>query len=127
MAETAVKTNGGAARPAPARVTFTPRVDILETPDELRLLLDLPGVKPDGVDVRFERGELTVLGRCAATTPAGKRLAAEYEVGDYYRAFLIGEEVAADRITAELTNGVLTVHLPRAESAKARRIAVQAS
>lgn len=111
---------------APARrVTFTPRADILETAEELLLLLDLPGVKPDDVDLRFERGELTVHAHCTAPDGPGKSLLAEYEIGDYYRAFLIGEEVATDSIRAELKNGVLAVHLPKAESARPRRISVQ--
>jgi HSP20 family protein len=126
MAKTAVQANGPQARAA-RRVTFTPRADILETSDELLLMLDLPGVRTDGVDVRFERGELTVHGRCEPSQPSGQCLATEFEVGDFYRAFLIGQEVAADKISAELKDGVLTVHLPRSEQAKARRISVTGS
>jgi len=106
-------------------VTFTPRADILETAEELRLLLDMPGVRPEDVEVQFERGELAVHGRWAPVERAGKLLAAEYEVGDYYRAFLIGQEVDAEKINAELKNGVLTVHLPKSAAARARRIAVR--
>jgi HSP20 family protein len=129
MSDTALQKNNGAQRRgavlAERQVTFTPRADILETTEELRLLLDMPGVKPDDVEVQFERGELTVHGRCAPREKSGRLLAAEYEVGDYYRAFLIGQEVDAEKINAELKNGVLTVHLPKSASAKARRIAVQ--
>jgi HSP20 family protein len=130
MAETSVKPNGEVverARPAGrAQVTFTPRVDILETPEELLLLLDLPGVKPEGVDLHFERGELTVHGKVGAPVERpGRCLAQEYETGDYYRAFLISQDVAADRIRAELKAGVLKVHLPKAPTAQPRKIAVQ--
>jgi HSP20 family protein len=111
----------GAAR----RPTFTPRVDILEKEDELLLLLDVPGVRPEDVELNFERGELTVQGHCEPTEQRGRYLAAEYEVGDFYRAFLIGQDVAADRISAGLKDGVLTVHLPKSDAARARRIAVQ--
>jgi len=130
MAETTLKTNGEVverARPtARAEVTFTPRVDILETPEELLLLLDMPGVRPEDVDLNFERGELTVHGKCSppAQRP-GRCLAEEYETGDYYRAFLISQDVAADRIGAELKNGVLKVHLPKAAAAQPRKISVQ--
>jgi len=44
--------------------TFTPRVDIIETPEELLLFADMPGVKPEDVDVRFENGELIIHGKC---------------------------------------------------------------
>lgn len=107
-------------------VTFTPRVDILDNPEELMLLLDVPGVKPENVDLHFERGELTVHAHFSATEPVGKVLLNEYEVGDYYRAFLIGEDVAPEHIHAELKNGVLTIHLPKKASARPQRIAVQA-
>src|SRR5947209_1022273 len=113
MVETAVRKHDGVvlwgASPEQRRLTFTPRADILETADEMRLLLDMPGVKSEDVEVHFERGELTVHGKCAPPEKPGKLLAAEYEVGDYYRAFIVGQDVDAERISAELKHGVLTV------------------
>src|SRR5947207_2314916 len=104
------------ARPAAAgqqrRATFTPPVDILELPEELVLLVDLPGVKPDAVDIDFERGELTVKARRQTPARPGRAWVEEFEAGDFYRGFLISQEVAPDRITAELKDGVLKVHLP---------------
>ena len=126
MVDTALKKDDRRAKLAERRLTFTPRADILETADELRLLLDLPGVRPEDVELNFERGELTVLGKCATPERPGRLLAAEYEVGDYYRAFLIGQEVDAEKISAELKSGVLTVHLPKSAAARSRRIAVKA-
>lgn len=110
---------------SPARtVTVTPRVDVLELEDEVLVLADLPGVKPDEVDVRFEKGELTVHGR-RQPGHAGKGAALrEYEATNYFRAFALAESIAADRITAELKNGVLTVHLPKVEAVKPRKIQV---
>jgi len=129
MSDTALQktedTRKRAAVLAERSVTFTPRADILETAEELRLLLDMPGVRPEDVEVQFERGELAVHGRWAEVERAGKVLEAEDEVGGYYRAFLIGQEVDAERINAELKNGVLTVHLPKSAAARARRIAVR--
>jgi HSP20 family protein len=113
------------AAPFERRVTYTPAVDILELPEELVLMLDVPGVKPDGVEVHFERGELTVQGKRTCAERQGQCLLEEVEVGDYWRAFLISQDVAADKINAELKNGVLTVHLPRSEAALPRRIAVK--
>lgn len=124
MSNTVVKANGPAARPV-ARVRFTPRVDILERPDEMVLHLDLPGVKAEDVEVQFERGELTVKGTRHLPSLPGRSLVEEFGAGEYYRAFLISQDVAADRITAELKNGVLTVRLPRAEAARPRKIGVQ--
>jgi HSP20 family protein len=125
--DTLTRRNNSAAekRPAPRTVVFTPSVDILELPEELVLLVDLPGVKPDGVTVDFERGELTVRARREPAPRSGRGLVEEFEAGDYHRAFLISQEVAGDKIAAELKNGVLTVHLPKAAAAMPRRIAVK--
>src|SRR5262245_56510714 len=105
-------------------VTVTPRVDILETDDELLLLVDMPGVDPAHLVVRFEDGELLLHGR---RTPrfAQRPWLWEYETGSFFRSFRVSEKVAPDRISAELKNGVLTLHLPKAEAARPRKIAVK--
>jgi HSP20 family protein len=105
-------------------LTYTPRVDILETEDELLLLADLPGVKEENVDVRFENGELTLHARRAPVKTTGAILW-ENQVGDFFRAFRISEQIDAGKIWAELKNGVLTLHLPKMETAKPRKIAVR--
>jgi len=104
---------------------FTPRVDIMETEEESQLLADLPGVKPEEVDVRFDNGELIIDGRCAPRHQGANYLLSEYGVGDFYRAFTISEQIDWPKISAELKNGVLTVRLPKAETAKPRKIAVK--
>jgi HSP20 family protein len=130
MSELKTKQNGPQAVKEPVavpqrRVALTPAVDILELPNELVLQVDLPGVKADGVDIHFERGELTVKARREPTPRAGRGLVEEFLPGEYTRGFLISQDVAADKISAELKNGVLTVHLPKAEAAMPRRISVQ--
>jgi len=104
---------------------FTPRVDILETADELTLLADMPGVKPEDADIRFENGELVIHGRCQPRHEGASFLLSEYGVGDFYRAFTITQDVDADKIGAEMKHGVLTVHLPKAEKVKPKKIAVK--
>jgi HSP20 family molecular chaperone IbpA len=106
-------------------VTFAPRVDIMETEEELLLFADVPGVKQDDVDLRFEKGELVLHCRCAPRHPDVKFLAQEYEVGDYYRLFTISEQIDPDKIDASLQGGVLTVHLPKRETVKPRKIVVK--
>jgi HSP20 family protein len=105
-------------------VCYTPRVDIMETEEESLLLADLPGVKPEDVDVRFDNGELIIDGRCAPRHEGAKYLLCEYGVGDFYRAFSISEHIDWQKISAELKNGVLTVHLPNAETVKPKKITV---
>ena len=104
---------------------FTPLVDVRETEEESLLLADLPGVKPEDVDVRFDNGELIIDGRCAPRHQGANYLLSEYGVGDFYRAFTISEQIDWQRISAELKAGVLTVHLPKAETVKPRKITVK--
>jgi HSP20 family molecular chaperone IbpA len=68
-------------------VSYTPRVDIRETEEELTLFADLPGAKSEDVDVRFENGELCLQARCPARQQGTSYLLSEYGVGDFYRAF----------------------------------------
>jgi HSP20 family protein len=128
MAETALQKDPGAGL-APAEVTrgvtYTPRVDILETEDELLLFADLPGVKEDEVDIRFENGELTLHARRERTDVGEGQWLWENLTGDFFRAFRISEQVDAGKIWAELKNGVLTLHLPKVEAAKPRKITVK--
>jgi HSP20 family protein len=106
-------------------VFFTPRVDIYETDSELTLYADVPGVSPDDVELRYENGELILHGRVKPRHREENYLLQEYEEGDFYRAFSIHESIDAGRIEAECKNGVLIVHLPKVEQARARQITVR--
>jgi HSP20 family protein len=105
--------------------TFTPRVDIIETPEELLLYADLPGVRSEDVDVRFENGELILHGKCPPRHQPANFLRNEFEVGDFYRVFTLNESIDAEKIVAELKQGVLTVYLPKSEALKPRKITVK--
>ena len=83
-----------------------------------------PASREDDVDIRFESGELTLHARRAPATATGGLLW-ENEVGDFFRAFRISEQMDAGKIWAELKHGVLTLHLPKVEAAKPRKIAVR--
>jgi HSP20 family molecular chaperone IbpA len=107
---------------------FQPAVDIVETPEELLVLADMPGVTPEGLDIRLEGDVLTISGRPKAEDYEGlKPVHVEYSVGGFHRRFTLGEAIDRDRIKAELKNGVLGLHLPKAERARARRIEVSAA
>jgi len=123
------KERADGARPEGTRgATFTPRVDIVETEQELTLYADLPGVHAEDVDLRFEQGELFLNARTPERGPKKANvLLNEYEVGDFYRAFTIHESIDASKINAEHKNGVLIVHLPKSEAVRPRQINVRGS
>ncbi|HXG12616.1 MAG TPA: Hsp20/alpha crystallin family protein [Gemmataceae bacterium] len=131
MAEmTSVPQKGRAEAAAPESTRggnyYTPQVDICETDRELILYADLPGVKPEDVDLRYERGELLLHGRVSRRPAAGSPfLLQEYGTGDFYRVFSIHESIDSSKISAECKNGVLTVHLPKMEALQPRQIQVR--
>jgi HSP20 family protein len=104
---------------------LTPRVDIFESEQELTLLAEMPGVRPEDVDLQYDRGELVVHGRPRRREPAGPTFAREFEVGDYYRVFQIHESIDHSRIEAACKNGVLTVRLPKLAASQPRQVKVR--
>lgn len=108
--------------------SFVPRVDILELPTALLLKADMPGVRQEDLDITYEDGELTLHGKVHPNRPSANTrvVLAEYEVGDWYRSFHIGEGIDALRIAAELRDGVLTVRLPKQAEHTRRKIEVKA-
>ena len=105
--------------------TYIPRCDIVETDDELLLYGDLPGVKSENLDVRFENDRLIIDGKVEPRHEDREFVYGEYGIGDYYREFQIFEDVDPEKISADLKNGVLCVHLPKTEAVKPRRIEVK--
>jgi HSP20 family protein len=104
---------------------FTPRVDIYETESELTLYADVPGARPEDVDLRYERGELLLHARVQPRERQGQFVAREYEDGDFYRVFSIHESIDSTKIEAQCKNGVLTVHLPKTEAVKPKQVTVR--
>jgi HSP20 family molecular chaperone IbpA len=106
--------------------TNTPPIDINEGPDGLVLEADLPGVSEGHLSIQLEDNVLVLHARVTPPFPEGARvLHEEYRVSDYYRSFILSDEVERDRISAELKNGVLRLVLPKAERAKTRRIEIR--
>jgi HSP20 family molecular chaperone IbpA len=107
------------------RPAIAPSVDVYENENELLVVADLPGVTQDRMNIHFEKGRLTIEGRRSA--PAWTSRLAEAHVADFRRTFLIPQGIDAERITAELAQGVLSVHLPKHSSLKPRRIEIKAA
>jgi HSP20 family protein len=111
----------GPATPA----TIRPSHQLTESEDAFALTIQLPGVARDGLDVTVEQDVLRVVGRRAWTPPAGwSALHRETSDAPFSLAVALGQAVAADRIAAELRDGVLRLSLPKAEAVRPRRITV---
>lgn len=103
---------------------FTPAVDIYETSNEIILLADIPGVEPADLDVDLNEDVLTIVGKVAPADEEGVELLSEYRLGTYYRNFRITDMVDRTKISATVTDGVLTLVLPKAEKAVPRKIPI---
>ena len=109
------------------RPAFVPRADIYETDDEIVIVVDMPGVGEDTVDITLENNVLTINGYVKPTAFEGYSLAyAEYRVGDYQRAFSLSDQVDREGIEAKLKDGVLRLHLPKITEARVRKIEIKA-
>lgn len=103
---------------------LTPLANILETGDGYTLEAEMPGVTKEGLEVTVENGELTVVGRRQAEVTKGQALYRESRGWDYRRTFELDPSIDAGRISAKMDQGILRLHLPKAESVKPRRIEV---
>ena len=108
----------------PARA-FLPPTDIFESDGVLTIIMEMPGVDREDVDVNVENGVLRVEGRLDFSKYEGMQpVYTEYNIGHYRRSFSLSSKVDQDRISAQMQDGVLTLLLPKAEEAKPRRISV---
>ena len=129
------ETEAGAVSPAAAAAEPTrnvriwrPLTDVVETAEGIVLMMEMPGVVADDVDITLERRVLTVRGRGSSPQPDGFRLVhMEFEPGDFERSFVLSEDFDAARIEAVLKDGVLTLRLPRAAEAQPSKIQVKAA
>ncbi len=104
---------------------FAPHVDIYETDREVAVVADMPGVTLEGIELSLEENILTLQGHRALPNHSGRIILEEYESGHYLRRFTVAETIDQEKIEASLTDGVLTVHLPKAAPAQPRRIEVK--
>ena len=109
----------------PTRMSL-PAADIFEGKNDLTLILEMPGVEKNNVDVHVEGGVLKVEGRLDLTKYRGLQpLYTEYNIGHYSRSFRVSSKIDQNKIAAELKDGILTLKLPKVEEAKPRTIQVK--
>lgn len=103
---------------------WTPPLDVWENEDEYVVAASLPGIEPENVDVKLVNQTLTIQGQVQQEEPQGQIRLRERQYGNFYRSIQLPMSVDSDQIEANYYNGVLTLHLPKTEEAKPKRITV---
>jgi HSP20 family protein len=118
-------TNVASATPARDEPALLPPVDVVEDASGITLYADLPGVPKDKLQLRVEGDQLSLEGELALALPQGLASQhAEVRLTRYRRAFTLSKELDADKVSAEFTQGLLRVRIPKAEHAQPRKITV---
>lgn len=107
-------------------VSIAPVVDIYENDDEILLHADMPGVAKEDISVNIDNGKLDISGvRKLEATGAGRW--EEFENVEYSRTFSVPQTIDVNKVSAELKDGVLKLHLPKSEAARPRLIEIKAA
>ena len=120
---------GWGGRLAGTDLMRTPSADVTESKDEIRVMVELPGMRPEDVDVSLENNILTISGEKKEERQEEDRdnrwHLSERRYGSFTRSFVLPRDVEQDRIQASFENGVLSVTLPKSEKARPRRIEIR--
>ena len=111
-----------------SEAVLRPQVDIYESPDEITLVADMPGVSKERLAVRVERDSFVIEGDVQLDMPEGiEALYADVRATRYRRSFALSNELDAEKIAASLKDGVLTVRIPKRAEMRPRKIEVKTS
>jgi len=110
--------------PAPAPQGWVPAADLCETADAYIVTAELPGVPRPQIRIDVHDGQLTVHGRRDARVACEQYHQVERGHGEFSRSFRLPHTIAADRISAELKDGVLTIVVPKGQAQGPRRVDV---
>ena len=106
-----------------SRRAVAPRFDVYETEAGFVLVADMPGVRPEGLEVVAEREVLTIRGRVTRAEPAPEHQ--EYELVDYFQTLALTEDLDANGVSASLKDGVLRVTIPKSPTVKPKKIQIR--
>jgi HSP20 family protein len=109
-----------------ATAEWTPSVDIKEEADKFVILADIPGVKPEAIEISMDAGVLTVKGEKDSEVKTEKEgyKRVERHYGSFYRRFSLPDTANSEAINAKCKHGVLEIVIPKRETVKPKRIDV---
>ena len=115
-----------AAEGSTATAEWAPAVDIKETKDRFVIHADIPGVKPENIDISMENGVLTIKGekKTEAETEQEGYKRVERTYGSFYRRFSLPDTANPDAISAASRHGVLEITIPKKEDVQPKKISV---
>ena len=104
---------------------FVPTTDIFETEDGLAVVMEVPGVDREAINISVENDVLKVEAKIDPTQYEGMEpLYTEYNVGHFARSFTLSNKIDRQQISAKLEDGILTLTLKKAQEAMPRKISV---
>jgi HSP20 family protein len=106
---------------------WTPAVDIKETNNDLRVDLELPGLRPEDVEITAENGVLTIRGEKRSERKEGEENRyhlVERSYGSFMRSFTLPKGIDENQIQADFENGILSIHIPKAALPQPKRIQI---
>lgn len=114
---------------ASRRGTLFPKIDVSETDTEVKVVANVPGVDPNTIDIEVGDQILTISGKVEREDEkkAGKYYRYEREYGEFQRDIPLPAAVKTDSVSAKAKHGVLTIVLPKAESARKKKVKVEVS
>jgi HSP20 family protein len=109
-----------------ASAVWSPRIDLVETDDQYRMRVDLPGLSKNDVSITVEDNRLTIRGERTdeSRTESENVVHMERTFGTFYRSLRLPKAVNEDKIKARFTNGVLSVDIPKTETSKPKTIKI---
>jgi len=103
---------------------IAPPASVIEAGEGYTLELEMPGVTKGGLDISVENNELTVVGQRSLPTVQGTLIHHESRQNNFRRTFELDPSIDADKISAKIEQGLVTLTLPKAEHVKPRKISV---
>ena len=104
---------------------WTPALDLFQTSDDVVVVIELPGLRKEDIEISLQDGMLTISGERKDETPAGEKDGrTERFVGKFRRSISLPTRVDSNKVNASYQDGILTVTLPKAEDVKPKQIQV---